>query len=442
MELEIRPRPDGIPADLGRPLLPPSKSHTQRVMLLAAFLPGEHRLIGCLRSDDTEVLAQALEKLGARLRWERDVLHVSGAPDAAAARPEGDVHVRENGTALRMLLMVVPLLGGRLRIDGDEGLRRRPLHMAVDVLRQAKVYVASDSAEADGDPGRAVLPLIVDGAEADWPEQLVVDAALSSQAASGAILGIALRRILLHGPPLSMRVRAPAAKDYVRMTVSVLRDFGFIVRSEERSGDVVVWPEPERGVDRRDLTLPPDPSALVYPLALATMHGLAWSGPELGAVVHPDSAVVEDLQQLRQAPGTTVILDRVASRPDTFPALAAVAAARDGETRFIGAPALRVKESDRVQAMARGLTAAGAACEALPDGLIVRGPLRPPPSPQPLLLPAAPDHRVVMALSLLGTLVPQGVVVEHTQAVAKSWPTFFEWLHAVADVRPRDAAAR
>jgi 3-phosphoshikimate 1-carboxyvinyltransferase len=99
-------------------------------------------------------------------------------------------------------------------------------------------------------------------------------------------------------------------------------------------------------------------------------------------------------------------------------------------------PALRYKESDRIAALARALSAAGARCRELADGLLVDGPLR-APGGGPLHLPAPADHRVVMALAILGTLHPGGVVVDHPGAVAKSWPGYFEWLGRVARVESR-----
>ena len=122
----------------------------------------------------------------------------------------------------------------------------------------------------------------------------------------------------------------------------------------------------------------------------------------------------------------------LASRPDTFPCLAMLAALRRGRTEFDDLPALRHKESDRIHAMAEALTALGVTCEERTHGLAVEGPLPEPRGPVALKTP--PDHRVVMALALLGTKLPFGVVVEHGDAVEKSWPDFFAWLGRVAEV--------
>ncbi len=184
-----------------------------------------------------------------------------------------------------------------------------------------------------------------------------------------------------------------------------------------------------------ELAIPVDASARVFPLALAALHGMdgGLALPGIPGDPHPDWAVDGDLRSLAAAGEETLELRELASRPDCVPALAVVAANRPGFTRFLGLPALRKKESDRLAAMALGIEAAGATCAELPDGLIVEGPLVFPPG-GPAALPTAPDHRVVMALSLLGTLGP--VLVQHSSAVAKSWPGFFDWLGRVAVVEP------
>jgi 3-phosphoshikimate 1-carboxyvinyltransferase len=126
------------------------------------------------------------------------------------------------------------------------------------------------------------------------------------------------------------------------------------------------------------------------------------------------------------------VLADLAARPDCVPALAALAATRPVETRIERVVALRGKESDRIVALAKALGALGVRCEELADGLVVRGPL--PAREGTARCPVPDDHRVVMALALLGTILPDGIELEHGEAVAKSWPAFFEWLGKVAVV--------
>jgi 3-phosphoshikimate 1-carboxyvinyltransferase len=213
--------------------------------------------------------------------------------------------------------------------------------------------------------------------------------------------------------------------------------FGHEVATAARGRDLLVSVGGGAGPAPAEYRVPSDPSAAVFPRALAALHGRpddALAAPGLDPDdAHPDRRLGIDLARLRAAaPGARVVLGELGERPDTFPALCVVAAARPGETELRGAAALRGKESDRIAAMARALAAAGAICRELDDGLWVRGPLA--PRAGAAALPAPADHRVVMALALLGTVLPAGVVLEHGEAVAKSWPSFFDWLGRVADV--------
>ena len=125
--------------------------------------------------------------------------------------------------------------------------------------------------------------------------------------------------------------------------------------------------------------------------------------------------------------------------PDAVPALAAVAAFAPGESRFSGIAHLRLKESDRIAALAALLTAAGAQAVAEADALVVVGPVRPGPSPA--RLPTAGDHRIAMAAGLLALVQPE-VLIENPSCVAKSYPGFFRDLDAIAVRRESSAPSR
>jgi 5-enolpyruvylshikimate-3-phosphate synthase len=182
------------------------------------------------------------------------------------------------------------------------------------------------------------------------------------------------------------------------------------------------------------IAIPPDASARAFPLALAAMHGRDAASllPHDSGDPHPDWAIDQDLEALRDSGDVT--LHGLSARPDCVPALSAVAAARQGSVRIADVPALRHKESDRLAAMAAGLTAAGAEASVDRDDLLVCGPLALATAAR--RLPAPADHRVVMALSLLGTVARHGVVLPHAEAVQKSWPGFFDWLARCALVEP------
>lgn len=430
MRLVIRPRPGGIPRDLGRPALPGSKSHTQRAMLIAGLGAGQWDVSGALAAEDTEFLALALQSLGARFEWPAQpggTLRVTGR----GPKPlDGEVFVGENGTAARALSVLAPMLGGRLAIDGREGLHARPMGTSVDFLR---TYGATVRGSA--------VPMIVDGRQVRWPAELTVNGAQTTQVATGALLGQALRpRGWLARGWRSVRVEGAPAFAYLDVTARVLELAGcrVAVDVDPTDGGLTRTYRVRSGVDHGgELAIPVDPSTRAFPRALAAMHGIREEPPlpGPGGDPHPDWGVDQDIADLTSG-ADDVTLAGLSARPDCVPILAALAATRPATTRITGVPNLRVKESDRLAAMAAGLTAAGVSVEEQPDGITIRGPLpEVSATADPIHLPAAPDHRIVMSLALLGTLLPCGVAVDHSQAVRKSWPGFFEWLEGIAEVR-------
>lgn len=421
-QIHVRPRAGGVPGDLGRPVLPRSKSHAQRALVVGGLGAGELRITHLPEADDVVVMRAAVTALGARVRDESEGQVVVLA---SATPPGGEVECGDNGTALRTLLAVVGLLGGRGTFTASERLRERPLAAACSLLASLGVEV-SPTWPLQMKPNPTMR----------LPARLLVDAATTTQPASGALLGMACRarRGL---PTVPVEVVGARAAGYLALTVEVLEVLGFDIAVSGTEYRVAV---PSRSPDEYDV--PIDASAVAFPAALAALHGHAEVGAFVGKDTprdrHPDWDVLEDLRRIQAASdGGTLEFGDLGTRPDTFPALCVAAAARAGTTILRGAPALRGKESDRIAAMATGLRPLGVGCDELPDGLVVRGRTRfDADGGGPVLLPAPPDHRVVMALALLGTRCAAGVAIPHAGAVRKSWPGYFAWLARVATVAP------
>lgn len=430
----VRPRPDGVPAELGRPRVPGSKSHAQRALLLAGVGHGDTRLTEVPDGRDVAVMARAVAALGAGLERDGSTWLVRAAE---TLRPAA-IDCEDDGTALRTLLLTVPLVGSRAQFSASPRLRQRPHGDALAAL--AELGAGHDRGTDPGHGAELVWPLAVDGTHLGAPRELAfaVGARWTSQAASGAVLGLACRALRGLGGGTAHVVYAPGVpRGYVEMSCAVARAFGVAVAA--RTGAVGAGEPWSIGVGSARpaavvYAIPPDASSATFVAALAVLHGLPM--PAGGRDGHPDWEARTDLAHLAAAgPTEPVRLEGLGQRPDSFPALCAVAAAREARTTLVGAAALRHKESDRIATMAAGLRALGVVCEELPDGLVVhgRGQLRSAHA-APVLLPPVDDHRVVMALALLGTVLPGGVTVGPVAAVEKSWPGFFTWLASVADV--------
>ena len=153
------------------------------------------------------------------------------------------------------------------------------------------------------------------------------------------------------------------------------------------------------------------------------MHDHRWKPHWDPDEVHPDLAVVQDFARLRAAaPEQTLSFSQLASRPDCFPALCVAAAMRVGETRFTEIPALRIKESDRLRAIRRLVTALGGETGLRGDALTIAG----GEAPSGGRFDPGGDHRMAMAAAIAGALSTEGLTIEDPGVVAVSQPTFFE----------------
>jgi 3-phosphoshikimate 1-carboxyvinyltransferase len=227
---------------------------------------------------------------------------------------------------------------------------------------------------------------------------------VSSQFVTGLLMALPLiggGRVLLTTPLEST--------GYVRMTVSAMARFGVPVREIE--GGWVVPGEAYRSPGA--LAVEGDWSNAAFFLAAgAKVDGLD------EASAQPDRAIADMLKAFH-APVRTI---DVRETPDLLPILAAVAAWTNGETRFTGAARLRIKESDRLRAMAEGIRSVGGVAAEEPDGLTVRCE-NPPAGGE---VDAAGDHRIAMAFAILGTRCLAPVIIHGAEAVNKSYPAFFD----------------
>lgn len=415
---------------------PPSKSATNRALLAAALAGSRVAIANPLESDDTRALRECLAALGATL----EPLELPGGAGLAVAGPlRGDpsreirLDVRDSGTAARFLTAAVAAIPGRFLLTGSPRLRERPVGELVDALRSlgARIdYVA--------EPG--CLPIRVEGG--GWTaSEVVVDAARSSQFFSALLLaGLAVEG------GLAVRASGPVASaPYVRTTIETLRDLGHEV--EERASVRV-----RRGARPAPLYETPGDYSSAIPLLAAagaaggrvTVTGLRWPSADADAgaleVLDRLGVAIEATASSIVARGRRGTLRPVSVRasdfPDAVPALAALAALAPGDSRFLGIGHLRLKESDRIAALAALVTAAGGRAEAETDALAIRGPARPAFDAR---LPTAGDHRIAMAAALLALSLP-GLLIENPACVAKSYPRFFADLESLA-VRPESPAA-
>lgn len=410
---------------------PPSKSATNRALVLAALSQEPVEIVRPLDSEDTSDLAGCLAAMGAVFRPTAGGFSVHGPLGTRVGREPVILDAGASGTAARFLAAIASAVPGNYRLTGRGRLGERPFAPLVAALREAGADVAYAGPEG-------FLPLAIRGGTLRAPGRgapLSVDASQSSQFLSALLLAAAARDEAFSVRPLGPVVSAP----YVEATVAALRAFGHGVASGD-DGTVTVT-RGDRPPSRFEV--PGDWSSALPFLTAAgvaggevTVTGLEWPSADADAraldAIEAMGVTVERSPRAIRARGDGAPPEPVdvaaGDFPDAVPALAALAVFAEGESRFRSIAHLKWKESDRLAATADLLRAAGAVAKPGEGELAVTG----PPRRQEGLrrLPTCRDHRIAMAAALLALRLP-GSLVQDPGCVAKSYPAFFRDLETI-----------
>jgi len=441
----------------GRLAPPPSKSLTHRALNLALLAGQELIVEGPLEAEDTLLFRAALETLGWTCHPEAEPSapprhpeaepapagaaegsRRSPSPAAAAApawrlvpgpRPErAEIHCGNAGTMFRFLVAALAATPGTWRLDGVPRLRERPVGPLADALAALGAEI-----EWQGAPGHA--PLVVHGRRLAGG-RVRLDAGESSQYLSALLMAATTA-----AGPVEIDVPRLTSAPYVDLTLDLLARFEG--RVEPTADGFRVEPGPLASPGR--LRIEPDLSAACYPAAAAALTGgtvvLEGVDPasrqgdrafldllaEMGAEVRWRGSGAAGEVEVRGAAPLRALDADLSSLPDQVTTLAALAPFARGTTRIRNVAHLRIKESDRLAAMARELARLGVPIEEHPDALVVPGvwaDAPPPEPPSPIPVDSHDDHRVAMSLALTGLRRP-GTLITRPEVVAKSYPGFW-----------------
>ncbi len=392
--------------------VPPSKSLTQRALVLASLGPNRCTLRRVLDCDDSCVLVSALQALGTVIELGPEGLRgdVTVTSSGHFEAPQQALLIDNAGTAARFLTGLAPLVRGGYVIDGSQAMRRRPMTSLLRALEQLGVEV-----QQLGQPGCPPIKLVASGELLDSTNRPLVrlDSVRSSQELSALLLlGAGLASgldIQLDGPLVS--------RPYIDVTLAALRDFGVTVElPSERLYRV--------GPDIPQATayaVEGDWSSASFPLAAGWLTGKTVELLGVDVRSHQgDRAFAQILESLGSDEPRELDLG---AQPDLVPPLAACALFARHRTRIYGVAHLRIKESDRITGLAQQLSKLGAQIAEREDGLVVTPtPLRGPAELDPLN-----DHRLAMAFGLVSLRVEQ-LRVLNPQCVSKSYPDFWPML--------------
>ncbi|MFA5550684.1 MAG: 3-phosphoshikimate 1-carboxyvinyltransferase [Trueperaceae bacterium] len=402
--------------------VPGSKSLTNRALVTAALAEGVSTLRGALVAEDSEVMIAALNRLGVKVesRGSDVVVHGAGGPPPAT---RAHLDLRLSGTSIRFLTALAALGRGSFVLDGNARMRERPIVELLDGLNQL-----GSRARAQFDNGCPPVLLEADGlagghvtVRGDRSSQFLSGLLMAAPYAAGTVV------VEVQGELLS--------KPFVDMTLLLMQQFGVSV---QRSGYQRFEVTPQR-YRAREFQIEGDAMSAGYFWAAAAVsggrvtvsnlgRGTVQGDARLAAVLEEMGASVEWCQNQVTVAGPPGGRLRGGGRfdlndmPDQAQTLAVVALFADAPVRIVGIGNLRIKETDRLAAMATELTRLGAVVEEGDDELTVH-PLRGEPR-SPVVLSTYGDHRMAMALAVAGARIPN-VVLDDPGVVAKTYPGFF-----------------
>jgi len=427
--------PDPLPiAPLRRPLdiaiTPPgSKSLTNRAYLLAALGDGPSRIERPLRSDDCDRMLAALATLGASSRWIGDDVEIDGV--SGRFPRGGEVNLADGGTPTRFMIAAACLAREPVVVDGSPRMRERPIAEGVELLRLLGATIEYVDA-----PDR--LPVRVTPSAGLRGGAVTATPTISSQFISALLLiGASLPdglRLTFDGPVTSAA--------YVRMTERVLHDWGLLDTDAAPSIDepppavIDIAPGP---VAARAYRIAPDASSAVYWRLVETL--VPWASVTVAGLdegtCQPDLAVVAELGRIGghdNDGAVSAFTFDARNCPDGALALAVAAAVADGRSTITGLHTLRVKETDRIAALATELRRVGCGVQTTDESISITPATSSAAggSDHAVTVATYDDHRMAMAFAVLG-LVRPGISIADPGCVAKSYPGFFADLAKLYD---------
>ncbi len=423
----------------GRVRVPGDKSISHRSIMLGALAVGETRVTGLLEGEDVLATAAAMRAMGASVeRGEDATWHINGVGVGSLLQPDQALDMGNSGTSTRLLLGLVASHPISAMFTGDASLSKRPMGRVIEPLSQM-------GASFEASPG-GTLPLMLRGISPAVPITYRLPVA-SAQVKSAVLLAG------LNTAGITRVIEPVPTRDH---SERMLRGFGVQLEVGEENGERVIAIHGEADLKPQDIVVPGDPSsAAFFVVAALLVPGSDLTIENVG--LNPTRAALFDV--LRAMGGSIEELDRrevggepvadlrvqhsalqgvdvdpavVPAMVDEFPILFVAAALAQGTTTTSGLEELRVKESDRLAAMAAALTLAGARVEEREDGLVIEGtggdPL--PGTPEGAQVATHLDHRIAMSMAVAGLASRDGVTVDDTAPIATSFPTFMDLLQS------------
>ena len=398
---------------------PSSKSYAQRAIALALLAEGRSILRNIEFCKDTRSALKCIEALGAKVEYIDDsTIAIEGG-----LKPQSStLNVGESGLATRLFTPIASLNPTPITIEGEGTLLYRPMTMMIEPLRQLGVQVRD---------GGGFLPIEVQGPMHGG--DITVDGSVSSQFITGLLLALPLAQ-----EDTTLHVTSPVSIPYIDMTIETARLFGVEIMHNE--GDYTqFFIEGRQQYTPADISIEGDWSGAATLLVAGAIAGEVTVKNISTLSKQADTAICHALE--RAGAGLIIEQDSITvskrklrgfeldatNAPDLFPALAALAAAAEGESVIIGTDRLRHKESDRAETICHEYEKLGIEVDISEKNIMrIRG---------GEILPATTfshnDHRIAMSIAISALRCQDKVIIENAECVEKSYPTFFEDLESI-----------
>ncbi len=422
----------------GSARVPGDKSISHRALMLASQALGVTEISGLLEGEDVLATAGALRALGVELRKRRDgVWEVEGRGVGGLHAPASVLDMGNAGTAARLMMGLLAPYPFLSIFTGDASLCARPMGRVMTPLAEfGATFMARDD---------RFLPLAMQGTDEPLPVTYRLPVA-SAQVKSAVLLAG------LNTPGITTVIEAEPTRDH---TERMLAWYGFDITCEQKDGvnHIAVRGQKDVAFAKRLLGVPADPSSAAFPMVAALLlegseivleqvcinplrTGLFQTLKEMGASIEylgereeAGEPVADIRVRAGHLRGIDVPAERAPSMIDEYPVLAVAAAFAEGNTVMRGLGELRVKESDRLQAIIDGLAACGVNTSVTGDDLTVHG-------TGGLVegggrIEARHDHRIAMSFLVLGMAAQHAVTIDDARAIATSFPGFSGLMNAL-----------
>ncbi len=394
----------------GKLRAPASKSVAQRALAIATLARGESRLFHCGDSDDVLAAIRVCRSLGATITDEGESLRIKGG----ISQPQTALDCGEAGLGIRMFSALAAILAAETELTGSGSLVTRPMDMIEQSLIAAGAHCTTNG-------GR--VPIKVKGPLPGG--QIQVDGSVSSQVLTGLLIAAPYSL-----SPARFMVKDLKSRPYVDITTRMMKEFGVEVQNNNYEEFVVPAPAT---FSPRDYVVEGDWSGAAFWLVAAAITGDLIIENLDPSSAQADMAVLKALEacgasmqwkndsiHIKRSPLKGFEFDATHC-PDLFPPLVALAAACEGQTRIRGVSRLKVKESDRATALKLEFGKMGLNIQLDNDIMIIKG-----GKLSGAEVSSHHDHRIAMACAVGALIADNPVAIRDSQAVAKSYPAFFE----------------